>query len=79
MNIQSWILLAIVLVALGLTLRRVWKNQKSGKGSCSCCDHSGSCQMKHMKRTPTSHHKDCCRCTPPSSPTDKSQENLEKL
>ncbi len=78
MNIQSWILLIIVLVAVGLTLRRVWRNQKSGKGSCSCscCDHSGSCQMRRMK---AGHRKDCCHGRHPSSRTGKSQEKLEKL
>lgn len=47
MNIQSWILLTLVLLAVALSARRVWRNHKSGKGTCSCCDKSDSCQLRH--------------------------------
>ncbi|HAO63176.1 MAG: FeoB-associated Cys-rich membrane protein [Sodaliphilus sp.] len=49
MNIQSWIILILVLLAVGLSVRRVWRNQKSGKGSCSCCDKASTCQLRHQK------------------------------
>ncbi|UKI45001.1 MAG: FeoB-associated Cys-rich membrane protein [Porphyromonadaceae bacterium] len=64
MNIQSWIILILVLLAVGLSVRRVWKNQKSGKGTCSCCDKASTCQLRHQKvpqttpqlLSPTTHH-----------------------
>ncbi|MDY5562044.1 MAG: FeoB-associated Cys-rich membrane protein [Sodaliphilus sp.] len=49
MNIQSWIILILVLLAVWLSVRRVWRNQKSGKGSCSCCDKASTCQLRHQK------------------------------
>lgn len=50
MNVQSWIVLAVVVVTFVAVFRYYWKQQRrSGGCSCGCCDScgaSGSCGIK---------------------------------
>ncbi|MBP5213397.1 MAG: FeoB-associated Cys-rich membrane protein [Bacteroidales bacterium] len=52
MNVQSFILLAIVLGAFVVTLRYVIrKNRKHPScGGCSCCDAAGRCKLNNDKK-----------------------------
>lgn len=49
MNIQSILILALVLVAFVLTLRYVFRKNKRNKG-CGCCDHCVGCDTPMVRK-----------------------------
>ncbi|MDO4510804.1 MAG: hypothetical protein Q4B68_03180 [Bacteroidales bacterium] len=50
MNLQSWILLIVVVTLLGGVLLRLFHGHKRGRGGCSCCSKT-TCPIKHLKAT----------------------------